>query len=318
MWRIGIDEAGYGPLLGPLVLGATVWELERAADDDLWRPLEACVASKLTKGEWRLVVGDSKQVYKRGQGIGTLERSVRAFAEVSGCRAANLHELVRGLGAAVTDGDGALPWYQKLDQALPLDAKQAASEAVIDKLRTAMQRCGVQCRRLLCEVVTEDRYNGRVAKTQNKAAVLLEHVLRLLERALAATNQDDVHVVVDRLGGRAHYREVLMSAYPQRQMRVLDESPQRSAYELSDASGVWRIEFVTSADDRHLPVALASMTAKYVREALMAGFNAYWRRLCPELKATAGYYADAQRFLKDIQPLVAETGLETGRFVRSR
>jgi len=55
--------------------------------------------------------------------------------------------------------------------------------------------------------------------------------------------------------------------------------------------------------ERHLPTALASMTAKYLRELAMRPFNAFWQRHVPELKPTAGYPTDAVRFYSDIQPV---------------
>ena len=72
------------------------------------------------------------------------------------------------------------------------------------------------------------------------------------------------------------------------------------------------------ADEHHLPVALASMLAKYLREVSMACFNAYWQRRLPSLRPTAGYYTDARRFLSEIEPVVAQGGLPRERFVRSR
>ena len=70
--------------------------------------------------------------------------------------------------------------------------------------------------------------------------------------------------------------------------------------------------FQTKAEE-HLPVAVASMVSKYVREVVMLEFNAWWKQLIPELKPTKGYPVDAARFLKDIedelhrQPIAQET-----------
>ncbi|MFP6648221.1 MAG: hypothetical protein VB817_02100, partial [Pirellulaceae bacterium] len=49
-----------------------------------------------------------------------------------------------------------------------------------------------------------------------------------------------------------------------------------------------------------LPVALASMTAKYLRELAMAAFNAFWQQQLPGLRPTAGYPQDARRFAGEI------------------
>jgi hypothetical protein len=53
--------------------------------------------------------------------------------------------------------------------------------------------------------------------------------------------------------------------------------------------------------EKHLPTALASMTAKYLRELAMRPFNAFWQQHVTDLRPTAGYYNDAVRFYADIR-----------------
>ena len=60
---------------------------------------------------------------------------------------------------------------------------------------------------------------------------------------------------------------------------------------------------------RWLPVALASMTAKYHRELAMRAFNHFWCERVPDLKPTAGYPLDAKRFKKAISPLQIKLGI---------
>ena len=59
--------------------------------------------------------------------------------------------------------------------------------------------------------------------------------------------------------------------------------------------------FEVDAEAAHFPVALASMAAKLVRELRMARFNRYWGARASELKPTAGYRADAERWLADLR-----------------
>ncbi len=42
------------------------------------------------------------------------------------------------------------------------------------------------------------------------------------------------------------------------------------------------------------------MVSKYLREALMGEFNAFWQRHVAGLKPTAGYPSDAGRFFAEI------------------
>ena len=62
------------------------------------------------------------------------------------------------------------------------------------------------------------------------------------------------------------------------------------------------VEARVDSEREHLPAAYASMAAKYLRELLMMRYQAYWRTLAPEVRPTAGYYADGRRFLREIEP----------------
>ena len=66
------------------------------------------------------------------------------------------------------------------------------------------------------------------------------------------------------------------------------------------------IQFRPEAEEVHLPVALASMTAKLVRELTMARFNRYWSSRMPGLKPTAGYVQDARRWLVDVEGVLCD------------
>ena len=87
----GIDEAGYGPLLGPMVIASCTLRVpDEASPDgrDLWRALADCVvrprqpprrAARGRRRGGRLPVGDSKLIYNTTVGPGTLERSALAL-----------------------------------------------------------------------------------------------------------------------------------------------------------------------------------------------------------------------------------------------
>ncbi len=316
---LGIDEAGYGPLLGPLVCGATLWQMPpELVGGDLWATLSDCVARGKAHGATRLPVDDSKRVYDRKRGISSLERTVLAFAHALERPASTLGELLDGL----SDGCGAVrsacPWYADLSRPLPADRVRSACEGAAQRLREVFATGQVACRGLAVRWIPEDRFNERVAQTHNKAAVEIEAVLRLMEWGLARSGGQDVYVWVDRLGGRADYRSILMSAFPERHLHVLEVGETCSRYRLGAQESDWQVAFQVDADRDHLPVALASMLAKYVRELCMEQFNAYWTHRVSGLRPTAGYYVDAQRFLGEIRPHLtpAEPPLEA--FVRER
>jgi hypothetical protein len=67
-----------------------------------------------------------------------------------------------------------------------------------------------------------------------------------------------------------------------------------------------------------LPAALASMTAKYVRELSMRAFNEYWCARVKNLRPTAGYPADAKRFRVDIAHEQRRLGIADRLFWREK
>lgn len=79
--------------------------------------------------------------------------------------------------------------------------------------------------------------------------------------------------------------------------------PQRCMYPLR---GNTTLCFEVGADQRHLPVAIASMFGKYVRELRVAKVNAFYQMHLPDLRAASGYHdAVTSRFVEATQPLRA-------------
>jgi ribonuclease HII len=90
---------------------------------------------------------------------------------------------------------------------------------------------------------------------------------------------------------------------------VRHEGMQHSAYQVLGLGRAVELTFQPRADAEHFCVALASMTSKYLREALMREFNRFWCAQVPELKPTAGYPGDAVRFFAAIRPALERLGI---------
>src|SRR5262249_51334123 len=85
-WLIGIDEAGYGPNLGPLVMSAVACRVPEAlAGADLWRLLATAVRHDGDPTDGRPLVADSKVVHAGPQGLAALELGVLGSVRPANC-----------------------------------------------------------------------------------------------------------------------------------------------------------------------------------------------------------------------------------------
>lgn len=326
----GIDEAGYGPLLGPLCVAACAFSIDgfdaSAPLPDLWKTLSAAVTTSTSDRRNRVAIADSK--WLKGVGgesvhpLRHLERGVLAALGSAGDLPASDAELLSRLGVD-PHADERKPWYES-EASLPLGSDRASIEIAANRFRVAADRAGVRLVSLACEILDGKGFNERIERFRNKAEVNFGLAMRHLDRIRLGLGDRHPTVVIDRQGGRTHYREALALNFPDASMAVLDESEAESAYRLrwpSVRGGPERsltVRFVAGSEDRHLPVALASMTAKLVRELLMARMNRHFQALNPELKPTAGYVEDGRRYLDEIRPLLQGAGIATERLVRSR
>ena len=155
--------------------------------------------------------------------------------------------------------------------------------------------------------------------TRNKSNVLFSVTAGHLDDLLLAYGQKKLVIICDRQGGRGHYGPMLRLMFDEWLLEIVSEVESRSEYRLIKGGHSVRIVFVEKAETQCMPVALASMLSKYLREAMMHRFNVYWRRQLPGIIPTAGYHTDGMRFLGDIQHKRRELGVAGARrFVRDR
>ncbi|MEM9660181.1 MAG: hypothetical protein AAF961_17590, partial [Planctomycetota bacterium] len=235
---IGVDEAGYGPNLGPLVVAATAWRLsgtpaidacpgtpseESVHSVDLYELLSDAVASTPDRGDARLAIADSKELYRRGEGLALLEQGVLAALQTARnerwtTSKANWTSLLAATDADPLERRDELPWYQDFDCRIPIEAKWSDVDERSQRLRTACRTGGVELLAISARLVFPAEFNGLVDHFGTKGAALSHVTLALVRRVVDAAmdgddggnaNAETCCIHLDKHGGRNRYVALL-------------------------------------------------------------------------------------------------------------
>jgi hypothetical protein len=303
-WIIGIDEAGYGPNLGPLVMTSVACRVpEKLLHANLWGLLRRAVRRHPSDADRRIWIEDSKIVYSTTRGLHDLEAGVLAvFPQWRNGAEACLAEYVDRLCPACHPELRCQPWYTGTCR-LPVHAHVTALDAAATLFESVCRNKGVVWGLVRSIVVCPARFNQVTESWGSKGAVLALGLAELVRanRELEEDNEP-VSFFVDKHGGRNYYAAMLQHAIPDGFVLAQQEGMERSVYSVLGLNRVMRLIFEPRADSQHFCVALASMISKYLRELLMLEFNGFWRRHVPGLKPTAGYPGDSARFFEAIRP----------------
>ena len=312
----GIDEAGYGPLLGPMVVTITAFDVpDEKANCSLWDLLNDAVSNDLKGKGQRLTVRDSKRLYNAQKGLKPLENAALSFLWSKDLKTTSFYQLLKNLLCYHAGTIAGYPWYAGKDYPLPLATNISAVLNYADLLKYALNKQGVQfCYASSC-VVTVQEFNEQVRSAGNKSVVLFNTCAALISR-LWNNFKCNISLIVDKQGGRNNYSELLKGRLPKVAVKILTEGAKVSTYEVVYEQRKMEISFVEKGEDTCMAVALASIFSKYVRELFMHLENQYWFQFVPGLKPTAGYYTDALRFLSQIADVRKKEAIQDNIVIR--
>lgn len=316
----GIDEVGYGPILGPLVVSASIFLVKENPEANMWDRLHKSVGKQKRRLGKKILVTDSKKAYNRKAGLGCLEQTIKAFLNQLHPERTPFSVLLPVVSDDLTRQIKKYPWYTSLygDYLSEIDP-------LIDyDLTEDMEREEIEFVDFRCQCMDVEEFNRVVTATENKATAVIISVMNLIRQIISLAvfcTAKRIIIYSDRLGGRMYYGDILNSIfYPLQDFKIdeMEESSRISKYKLSSSKRTMEIQFEVGADDKRLPVALASMVGKYVREKVMQHMNEYFIKLQPGLRPTAGYWTDGHRFLRDLESrgTLKNAGFNTEDFVR--
>ncbi|MFH1228038.1 MAG: hypothetical protein V1701_09085 [Planctomycetota bacterium] len=300
LYFVGIDEAGYGPMLGPLVLSAIIFEVPESFNRrnnavNLWKILSTTtnMPTQSVKYKSKIPVCDSKKIYQPNKGIGMLERAVLSFARI-------------------LPSD---PFAGYSDLCLPLKARIDRIENLSSCLKNELDNKHIRFCEVFIKVVGTEDFNKGVTECGNKSDFLFHIASGILKSICSGySGKGKLRIAVGKQGGRTYYHSALQSVFSGRTVFMVKETRNTSLYRFSGDDT--EISFLKDGEDRDFCIALASMFGKYTREMEMIRFNRLFIDRFPQVKPTAGYPTDARRFIKDVAPLAKQIGLDMKQFIR--
>ncbi|MBI3268866.1 MAG: hypothetical protein HYZ53_07575 [Planctomycetes bacterium] len=269
--------------------------------------------------------------------MAAIERTVRAFHASLHGEAATFEELFASLSVYSREDlrrpcpASAAPkcWTPALDlpiwdRAAPVRAA-AASEAPADlpptalseALRRELAEAGLELLDLRTALCCPGVLNERLGSGTYPTKFALEFAM--IEDLLAWVHPrvgEEVDYVCGRLGGTRDAYPRMFGALSRFPCTAWDCGPRRTRYRFA---GLGQVTFEESAEDAHLPVALASMVGKYVREGFVRRENLFFTGLVPGLRPTSGYCNGVtEAFVRGTEEVRRDLGIPDGCFLRRR
>ena len=283
---VGIDEAGYAPLLGPLVVSRVEFDATNI------RPVSDTLLTSPYK------IADSKTLFNGRDRMRRLEAPVLTFCSPN-----------RTLGdylQTVAPNDEP-PFYSDPSLRLPVSAVEQEHRFRSD---ADVEFCGATSLFL-----SERNFNEKLKRFGNKAELLFEVVSTHIKDVLDRTD-DDVLFIIDRLGSRRFYAKHLWDVFGA-SPNALKETKLSSEYLFREKGRRVLVRFLTDADAKEPVVSLASIFSKYLRELFMICFCAFFSRCLDEEVRVSGYYdGRTKRFIETAKKSLHLWGIKEEEFIR--
>jgi ribonuclease HII len=278
--RVGIDENGLGPRLGPLIVTAVHARTEGAGHRLVQRRPRGDLAKRL---------GDSKALVSFHDVTLGEAWARQVVARVEGADARTPDDLVSSLSVDGRDKlMGRCPAHH-IAQCWGTEGEGfGADEELRSRVSTDLDRLaakGVSILGVGVVIVCAERLNDAVSRGYSRFAVDL-HAMERLALSVRDKVGTDIEVTCGKVGGYDRYSQAF-GPLSGRLHTPLCEGRARSGYRVL---GLGDISFVRDADAGHLLVCMASLIGKWVREVLMARVTRYHRAYDPSLPEASGYH----------------------------
>lgn len=282
---IGMDENGYGPLMGPLFV-TSVSVLGPQLPDEALKSLNHGSESGID-------MRDSKEIFSStSKGYGEL-LALGIIHAFKGKIPSTFHELLKDLSNYISDlSDLQCRGTLRCMPDLPIPRWNSSEEVIAsgklerisEEIRYALDAYKLEPFDIKSDLVCPWRFNAELNSMGNKLRVNFSHFvnhwryyLRELDslRDSSELSRYDVLVLSDKLGGQKRYSGLIVSegfwvlAY--------EETGELSSY-LIRSERKFQVKFVKGGDSKYWLISASSIVGKYLRELSMEAINEFLGR----------------------------------------
>jgi len=304
MLVVGIDENGLGlrnqRMVGPLVVTATAFRMERDYDfnnDFFWDALNE-VVSKDEKDDDRLIVSDSKEVFKSGspKTYRRGESTIFAFYSILKGRfpkdfdtdllsqlVVNSRFFLSECGIKSSHCRNGSPWNLPTWGA-EIELVRNKSEKLRDMLRENKIELVFLKSKILCPFVLHKAERENLDKYWCEAQTIADFVNMFLEEYGAG----EISVFSGKIDGwgRNKILDCFSGRFKLCQSNIEDG---QDVFTVSSRGKSLRLHFVKSGDKTIFAIALSSIFGKYIREIFIKRINEFFQKFDDSLDWCAGY-----------------------------
>lgn len=307
---VGIDEVGYGHILGPLVIGFVPVVSSLMPDD-----FNNQINEFLSKNDL-ITVQDSKLFFKGSNKHIKLELEVLGFLSLFYNPFTYYREFLNFFLKNKIMWEKAI-WLNP-NLKIPFFTNEESLSIIMNKgsiYKKCFFNATTKIRKPWLFQIEPYLFN-RMLESYDTKSELITHFVCGWIRRLVEIYAPDCHLAfyIGRHGRRKFYQKHLYRFFEK--VKVIEEKNVYSHYKVYVDELEANLIFLTRAE-RILPiVALSSMVAGYFRELSMHCFNLFWQKYNVALKPTSGYIPDALSFLENIKDIVQKLNINITEIVR--